>query len=259
MKESILGIPIDSLSLTDAVTKTLNFLGQKNLSQKNPKIINAANANVLVLAQKDQLLKKALTKSDILLPDGQGVVLASKIFGNGIIKEKVAGPDLFERLLEETRKKNIKLKIFFLGTTKQTLEKIKVRIEKEFKNLKFFGYAPPFKKNFSKKDSKKMITAINKVRPEILAVGMTAPKQEKWIEENKKKLMCKIILNIGATFDWFAGVKKRCPPALRQFEAFYRFLFEPRRLFRRMIRSVFIFPLLLIRFWLIRSYKKFFE
>jgi N-acetylglucosaminyldiphosphoundecaprenol N-acetyl-beta-D-mannosaminyltransferase len=100
-------------------------------------------------------------------------------------------------------------KVFFLGSSENTLSKIKERTNSDYPNIKVEAYSPPFKKEFTDHDNKLMIDKINSFNPDILLVGMTAPKQEKWVFQNKEKINARIICSIGAVFDWYAGNQKQ--------------------------------------------------
>lgn len=207
-------------------------------------IISTLNPYSFLIAEKDNQFKNALLDSDILLPDGQGIVWATKFLYKNKIK-RLTGYDIFIYLIDLLQKNNGKC--FFLGSTESTLLKIKNKIKLEFPQIIVESYSPPFKDKFSSDDNSLMIEKINEFKPDVLFVGMTAPKQEKWVYENKDRLNVNIIASIGAVFDFYAGNVKR-PSSFWQnigLEWFIRFLQEPRRLFKRnMYSMVFIFKIL---------------
>ncbi len=211
-----------------------------NKSKKN--IVNTINSHSYMTAKSDLLFRTALDESDILLPDGSGMVLAAKLINQQHVK-KIAGSDLHNYLLRELDK--VGGKCFYMGASQKTLNKIHENIEKEFPNIKVKSYSPPFKATFSAEDNDMIISKINDFNPEVLFIGMTAPKQEKWLNEHKDRLDFNIASSIGAVFDFYAGTVKR--PA--QFwldlhlEWLVRLISEPRRLWRRNFVST---PLFLI-------------
>lgn len=216
----------------------------KRISLDDKFVISTLNPYSFLVAEKDEKFKQALHESDILLPDGQGIVWAEKFLYGKTIK-KIAGYDLFDYLIKQLNVNSGKC--FFLGSTDSTLLKIKNKIKLEFPRIIVESYSPPFKDKFNEEDNSIMIEKINKFKPDVLFVGMTAPKQEKWVYENKERLSVPIIASIGAVFDFYAGNVKR--PS--QFwinlglEWLIRFLQEPRRLFKRNMYSiVFIFKIL---------------
>lgn len=242
--DTLLGVPVHGVTLNEAITRA-----QQSLRKKQRFIVHTANANVLVLAQSDKLLKKAFLSADLLLPDGQGAVLGSKLFGNKAIRTRVPGPDFFHALLERCNKQ-VTHTFFFLGSTQATLDKIKQHL-KRYPNITYTGYSPPFADQFSAEQSNAMINAVNNAKPDVLWVGMTAPKQEKWVEEHKHKLNAPLIATVGAAFDYFAGTAKRAPHWLQRLlgntEFLYRFLANPKRMYKRTTRSAITYPLLLLK------------
>ena len=203
-------------------------------------IINTINPHSYCVAKKDRVFAEALLSSDVLLPDGSGIVLATKILTGKKIN-KIAGADIHQYLLEQAHLKS--QKVFYLGVALSTLQLIEKRISKEFSNIKVSSYSPPFKAEFSTEDTHEMITAINRFKPSILFVGMTAPKQEKWVYANKKQIDAKVIASIGAVFDFYAGTVKRPGKFWIQLglEWLPRLLREPRRLWRRNFVSTPLF------------------
>ena len=118
------------------------------------------------------------------------------------------------------------------------LERIKIRLNKEYPNILVHTYSPPMYP-FEEKVNNKIIEDINKANPDILWVGMTAPKQEKWAYENKDKLKIPVIFPIGAAFDFYAGTLKRAPAYMRNhgMEWLFRFIQEPKRTYKRYINN----------------------
>ena len=202
----------------------------------NKKIINTINPHSYCLSRNDELFNKALQSSDILLPDGIGISFASKILNNQTIK-KIAGADVHLYLLQQANLKS--QKVFYLGASEITLQLIADRIAQEFPNIQVASYSPPYKPVFSIDDTKKMLAKVNEFKPEILFVGMTAPKQEKWVYTNKEQLDANIIVSIGAVFDFYAGTVKRSSQFWISIglEWFPRFLREPKRLAKRNLGS----------------------
>jgi N-acetylglucosaminyldiphosphoundecaprenol N-acetyl-beta-D-mannosaminyltransferase len=210
-------------------------------------IINTINPNSYCVARKDIIFREALQKSD-LYPDGVGIVIAAK-FLHGSAIHRITGSDLHLHLLNEAQKSM--LKVFYLGAGELTLQKISERISHEFPSVKVAVYSPPFKPEFSAIDNQKMIDAVNHFAPDILFVGMTAPKQEKWVYHNMNRLKVPVICSVGAVFDFYAGTVKR--PAKfwikLGLEWLPRFLREPRRLWRRnfIMTPLFVWYLLVTK------------
>lgn len=195
--------------------KTVNLFGFSVFCDSLDKIdfnsrmvINTINPHSYHIALKDDDFHQALLGSEILLPDGIGIVLANRVLNKSKI-DKIAGYDLFMHILESS--KNRPMKCFFLGSSVSTLKKIGERLNKEYPNIEFASFSPPFKNEFSQEDNEEMVSYINSFDPDFLFVGMTAPKQEKWTRANLKDLNVNVVCNIGAVFDFFAGTTKRAP------------------------------------------------
>ena len=195
-------------------------------------LINTINAHSYNTAQKDKDFQKALQQSYVLLPDGISVVWAMRVL-TGEKYQKIAGNDLF--YYEMNRLNLVGGKCFFLGSSDEILKTIRLRAAKEFPNVKVYGYSPPYKQEFSEEETKKMIDAVNAVEPQVLFVGMTAPKQEKWAHQNFDQLLAGHVCCIGAVFDFYAGKVKRAPNWMINIgmEWSYRLIKEPRRMWRR--------------------------
>ena len=208
-------------------------------------IINTLNAHCYNIAQTDMLYQEALIKSNVLIPDGISIVWAFKWLTGKKIK-KIAGADLFFYELERLQQKGGKC--FFLGSTNMTLELIKEKMAREYSNIKVDTYSPPYKPEFSVEENMAMLQLINAFQPDVLMLGMTAPKQEKWAYKHYKSLQVGHICCVGAVFDFYAATIKRAPQWMIKLglEWFYRLIKEPRRLWHRYLigNSLFIWSIL---------------
>ena len=208
----------------------------------NCQIINTINPHSYVTAKNDPIFEASLRDSDILIPDGSGIVLAAKQI-HKININKIAGTDLHLHLLSLLNAQG--KKCFYMGASQETLDKIKEKLSIEYPNITAEFYSPPFKSEFTEEDNEKMLNAINAFKPDVLFIGMTAPKQEKWLHEHKDQLHFKIACSIGAVFDFYAGTVQR-PSQFwidLHLEWLPRLLKEPKRLWRRNFVST---PLFLI-------------
>lgn len=219
--------------------KELNSI---ELANRKRYVINTINPHSYVVSKADSKFKKALKTSDILLPDGIGIVKAIKFLNKSNIN-KIAGADLHEHLLKYLN--DINGSAFYLGASEDTLKKISDKIGLKYPNIIVNSYSPPYKQKFNEVDNQLMIDKINKVQPDVLFVGMTAPKQEKWVYENKDKLNVGIITCIGAVFDFYAGTVIRPSKFWIDLglEWLPRLLKEPKRLWRRNLISTPLFAI----------------
>lgn len=169
-------------------------------------LINTFSPNSYGLALSDKKFETALKNTDVLVLDGIGIALGSLLLNGKNIK-KISGQDCFDHYMAVANKKN--WKVYFLGSSEQTLKKITDRVKKEYPNVITGTYSPPFKPEFSDEDNNHMVNAINAFNPDVLFVGLTAPKQEKWAYQHRNKVNARIISTIGNVFDWYAGNSKR--------------------------------------------------
>jgi N-acetylglucosaminyldiphosphoundecaprenol N-acetyl-beta-D-mannosaminyltransferase len=198
-------------------------------------LIDTVNAHSFVVAQKDEAFAKALTGADALLPDGISIVKACRWLGTeNAPAEKIAGADLFAYEMGKLEEKGGTC--FFLGSSPSTLGKIAERAAKDYPHIDIKTYSPPYKAVFSPEDNQAMVDAVNAAAPDLLWVGMTAPKQEKWLDDHWAELDVRGHAGaIGAVFDFFAGTVERAPKKWIDlgFEWLYRLIKEPRRTWRR--------------------------
>ena len=210
---------------------TLSKLQDKKL------LINTINAHSYNTALKDPLFAEALTKGDVLIPDGASIVMACKwLKAKSQPKERIAGWDLFVYEMEKLNARGGKC--FFMGSSEKVLSLIKEKAKKVYSNITVETYSPPYKPEFTDEDNKAIIDAINAAKPDLLWIGMTAPKQEKWAYTHWNELDINCHCGtIGAVFDFFAGTVERAPLWWQEhsLEWLYRLLKEPKRMWRRYI------------------------
>jgi len=243
MKERILNVNV----VIDKSVEIIKGL-VSSIEQKKKIILSCINPHSVVISKNDKIFEEALIKSDINIPDGQGVVLASKLFG-GNVRERVTGSDIFNGLHQALNQKD-GFSAFFLGSTEETLSIIRIKMAQDFPNVKIAGtYSPPFKEEFTGKEILAILDAVNNTNPDVLWVAMTAPKQEKWIYQNRDKLNARVIAAVGAAFDFYAGTVKRSSPFWQNLglEWLPRLFCEPRRLWRRNFISTPIFIYLVLK------------
>ena len=218
--------------------KDLDILTSRAELAKLPEgklLINTINAFSYDNARKDVLFSEALQKGDVLIPDGISIVKACRFLNaKSQPKERIAGWDLFE--YEMGKLNRVGGKVMFLGSSDAVLNLIRQRVAEKYPKIEVDTYSPPYKPEFSDEDNEAMISAINHSNPDLLWIGMTAPKQEKWAYTHLDRLDVHChIGTIGAVFDFFAGTVKRAPERWQRagLEWLYRLLSEPRRMWRR--------------------------
>lgn len=216
----------------------IQILGSKKELMLIPRgkfLINTINAHSYNTAQNDSFFAEALEKGNYLIPDGASIVKACHwLKAKSQPTERIAGWDLFE--FEMVRLNDTGGVCMFMGSSERVLNKIIEKSKEIYPNIMVETYSPPYKSEFSDEDNSAIIETINRVNPDLLWIGMTAPKQEKWTYAhwNDLKINCHVG-TIGAVFDFFAGTAQRAPIWWQKhsLEWLYRLLKEPRRMWKR--------------------------
>lgn len=227
-KDKFLNTYINNITMDETVQNIEQMIqkGQKTY-------VTPINVDVVMKMEKDEKLKEIIDNADIVLADGKPLIWISKLKNNPI-KEKVSGSDLVPQLCELSNRKGYT--IFILGGKEGIAEIAKKNLEKEYSNIKILGtYAPPFGFENDPKEIEKINEMISLSKPDLLFACFGCPKQEKWVYDNYKKYDAKVSICAGATVDFLAGNVKRAPKWMSNvgLEWFYRFLQEPKRLFKR--------------------------
>jgi N-acetylglucosaminyldiphosphoundecaprenol N-acetyl-beta-D-mannosaminyltransferase len=171
--------------------------------------IATISPNSYGISTKDPEFRAALAAADYLVLDGVYFGLAGLLLEHRAIKPN-QGPEVFSFFIRKLDA--LGGRAFFLGSSEETLAKIKGKAAKDYPNVAVDTFSPPFKLAFDAEDDRLMLERINAFRPDVVFVGMTAPKQEKWVHKNRDKLNAKLAISIGAVFDWYAGNEKQVAP-----------------------------------------------
>lgn len=225
----LLGVPIDQKSLAAAVQDMFGAIKRKG----PPVVFACANPHSLVVAQGDLSFQSALTQANLVVADGVGVSFMARFVGVQI-GPRITGTDYFQAVLMALQQRGGG-RVFFFGSSQPVLDLIAKRFAVDFPALTLCGmFSPPFGL-WSEEENRRMVQVINDAKPDVLWVGMTAPKQEKWVEANRRQLNTPVIGSIGAVFDFYAGTYARAPQWICRIglEWAYRFLLEPRRMWQR--------------------------
>lgn len=225
-KTHVLGVPFDAVTMEQAVAKA-----KKMLTEEGPHFICTPNPEIVMEAQKDKDLMHILQEADMVVPDGIGVVWASK-YSEIRLTERVAGYDLTQNLMAELAA--TEATFYFFGGAPGVASTAARRMMKKYPGLQVVGVHNGY---FDEKEEKKIIRDIKTKSPSILLVGLGAPKQEKWIYENMRLVGAKIAIGVGGSFDVMAGNVKRAPKIFRKLglEWFHRLITQPTR-WKRMLR-----------------------
>ncbi len=203
-----------------------------------------ANPHSMVVAAKDRQFHTALTSATHVVSDGIGCHVAAFVTGRDF-GPRVTGFDYFSAVMRSLNERGGK--VFFLGSTSSTLSRITERCSRDYPKLSIYTRSPPFGE-WSEAENDQILRAIADVSPDVLWIGLTAPKQEKWAVANREKLGVPVIGCIGAVFDYYAGTIRRAPAWLCKagLEWLYRLAGEPRRLWHRTLVSFPVFMWLVI-------------
>ena len=238
---NILGINIDNVTIEEAVNKIENFIERKRIAY-----ILTPNVDRLMISYKNQQLKEIYKNANLLIADGMPILWAAKFFKMPL-KERVTGADLFPKLCEHSANKGYKL--FLLGGQPGVVEKATKNLILNYPEIQIVGnYSPPFGFEKDEVEKSKIIETIKKAKPDILLIGLGAPKEESFICKYRKELKIPVTIGVGISFDYIAGTKKRAPKLMQRagLEWLWRLIHEPRRLWKRyLIRDMKFFYLIL--------------
>ncbi len=236
---SIFGVNIDKLTLKDAEERVNSFLNSNKINT-----IYTPNTEIVMEARKDDSLKKILNSGGLVIPDGIGLIYASKIKKKAL-PERVTGFDLSMKILNMANDKGCSL--FLVGGKPGIADMAVKNIKKQYPNINIVGSHHGYFKgtHLGYKEHEEETKVLNKIKesnPDIIFVGFGAPKSEKWIHENKDKLNCKVIIGNGGTIDILAGTVKRAPEVYQKLglEWLYRLIKDPKRIKRQIALPLFM-------------------
>ncbi|WP_027339005.1 WecB/TagA/CpsF family glycosyltransferase [Halonatronum saccharophilum] len=230
----VLGILIDKVNKREALEKIENFI-----SSEGSKIVVTPNAEMIVRSQKDSRLKEIINSAQLVLPDGAGVVIASRLL-NKSLEERVSGIDIVQELLNRGSKKGYSF--YFLGGKPGVAQKAKEEALNRYPNLDInfhHGY-------LDRQLEKKVVEEIKVSKVDILLVGMGVPLQEKWLDKHLSFLGVPVGIGVGGSFDILSGEKRRAPQMVQKLnlEWLYRLAQEPSRAGRMVSLPKFIHQVL---------------
>lgn len=242
-KIDILGLSICRVNMKDS----MNFV-KKAIEKKQKSIIFTPNSEIVMVAEKDKEFKNILNNADLLVPDGIGLVLASKYLKQEL-HERVTGIDLMEEMLKYANEE--KKSIYILGAKDGVAKKACENIKLKYNNIDIKGCYHGYFKGFhigmkGHIEEELVLKEINEKKPDILFVAFGAPKQEKWINEFKDEIDANIFIGVGGSIDVYAGTVKRAPKIYQKLciEWLYRVIKEPFRIKRIMLLPLFILKVL---------------
>jgi len=228
----MMGIRFDRRTLRELVAASIEAIDER----RQPLVLACANPHSLVIAQRDAEFRGALNGSGAVIADGVGCVWAARLFGYSI-GPRITGSDYFVALMSVLNER--RGRVYFFGSREAVLRSLRERVRRDFPYVVIESFDPPFG-DWSEEQNDAMLRRIRLFEPDVLWVGMTAPKQEKWVTRYASALSAIPVIGcIGAVFDYYAGHVRRAPPWVCRLglEWLYRLPREPRRLWRRTVIS----------------------
>jgi N-acetylglucosaminyldiphosphoundecaprenol N-acetyl-beta-D-mannosaminyltransferase len=238
MRITFLGCEMDNLTMDETLVCIEDFVRSGRPHQHV-----VLNVDKVVKASKDTLLRDIINRCDLINVDGMPIVWASRLLGR-TLKERVAGVDLFERLLDRSAQKG--WGVYFLGAREDVVHQVAELALKRFPNLKIAGYRNGY---WDPIDEASVVAAIRSAMPQLLFVAISSPKKEEFLGRYQEALNVPFAMGVGGTFDVFVGKVQRAPLWMQRsgLEWFYRFLQEPRRMFKRYFIDDMLFLWLMTR------------
>lgn len=246
---SLFGVRIDRVNLQQATSKVTDWC--RGDSGQRCRYVVTPNVDHAVLLSTRNDLWQAYASASMVLADGAPIVAAAKLLGRAL-PERVAGSDLVPSVLRAAKGRKTPLRVFLLGAGPGVAESAAANIHRQYPGVEVVGtHCPPLGFEHNSEQNQAALDAVAACEPDLVVVGLGAPKQELWVHRNADKLQAKVALCAGATIDFLAGEKKRSPAWMQRMglEWLHRLSTEPRRLAGRYFRDAVIFPQLVYREW----------
>lgn len=240
-KRSLFGIRIDALRMAQAVKAVTDWIDQKPTQCR---YLVTPNVDHTVLLNENPQFRQAYADADLVVADGHPIVWASRLLRQPL-PERVPGSELVPNLFESYNLADRELKIFLLGAAPGVAERAAANISQCWPAVKTVGiYSPPMGFENDSEESSAILKQIAKAQPDVVVVGLGAPKQEIWVHQHRDRIQASAALCVGATIDFLAGEKKRAPVWMQKsgIEWLHRMCSEPRRLVKRYAKDAWIFP-----------------
>lgn len=234
----IFGVRIDSVTMDEAFNRFLALLNRERSA-----VIYTPNTEMVMMAENDREFKEVLNSADLVIPDGIGLIHASRIHHLGLT-ERVPGIELMDRILKYCH--TTRRSIYLFGGKPGTAELAGQKILEKYPNIIIKGIDHGY---YSLEDENRIINSINEAKPDVLFVALGAPKQEKWIAQNRRTLNAHVSMGVGGSLDVYAGTVKRAPVIFQKLgiEWMHRLLKEPSRIGRMMALPKFLIKVIMTR------------
>lgn len=238
-KVNILGVGVSALSMSRAVEIVARWL-----EDGGQHYVCVTSVHGVIESQRSEELRTIHNNADLVTPDGMPLVWLMKLKGHRGV-QRVYGPDLMWSVLSMSSERGFKQ--FFYGASEESLTDLRKNLTRSFPALNIAGsFSPPFRP-LSEQEDRQVVEMLNRSEADIVWVGLSTPKQERWMAEHRRQLRAPVIIGVGAAFDFHAGVKPQAPRVMRHsgLEWLFRLVTEPRRLWRRYLLIVPSFLILI--------------
>jgi len=243
----LFGVEIDVVRREEAATAVLRM----SKTEGACRFVVTPNADHVVLLQRNAAMRRAYADATLVIADGWPVVLASRVLARPL-PERVTGSDLVPGVFLAANPKD-PLRVFLFGAAPGVAERAASTVEARYPGVRVVGaYGPPLGFERDPEETRRSLDRIRDAQPELLLVGLGAPKQELWVHANRGEIRARVALCIGATIDFLAGERSRAPAWMQRIglEWFHRMAQEPKRLVPRYAKNAVEFPQLVFREWL---------
>jgi N-acetylglucosaminyldiphosphoundecaprenol N-acetyl-beta-D-mannosaminyltransferase len=223
----ILGVRVSAINMAQGLDSIDEWIAQR---QQHYVCITGVHG--VIESQRDEELRQIHNDAGLVTPDGMPLVWVSRLRGHGHV-ERVYGPDLMLALCEHSLSKGYKH--FFYGGEEGVHERLANNLRRRFPDLRVVGgHSPPFRP-LTSEENEQIVDSINSADPDIVWIGLSTPKQERWMAEHVGRLIAPVLIGVGAAFDFHSGLKKQAPRWMQRsgLEWLFRLATEPKRLWRR--------------------------
>lgn len=224
----VLGVRVDAVQIPDVIADIERWIEQR----RGCRWVAVTDMHSVMEAQHDPGFRAVLAEADLVVPDGMPLVWCARLRGHAL-RRRVYGPELMLTFCRETTAKGYRH--FFYGGDSGVPERLAASLLQACPGIYIVGtHSPPFRR-LSPEEDAYIVEMIHRAAPDVLWIGLGAPKQEKWMREHRDRLNVPVLVGVGAAFDFHAGIKRQAPRWMREhgLEWFFRLLQEPRRLWKR--------------------------
>ncbi len=249
-KQPLFGIEIDAVRMEAAVAKLRKWIFG-NDEDGRCRYVVTPNVDHTVLLNENEKFQSAYEDADLILADGHPIVWASRLLRRPL-PERVPGSELVPKLFDSYERSG-NLRVFLLGAAEGVGTQAAQNMKQQWHNVETVGvYSPPLGFEHDDNETNYILGRITLTKPDVVVVGLGAPKQEVWVHQNIDQIDAKVALCVGATIDFLAGEKQRAPVWMQRsgIEWMHRMMSEPKRLVARYAKDAVVFPKLVFKQWL---------